>query len=33
MKLSPFGVEHDLLRKTVREWLDSEISPHIADWE
>jgi alkylation response protein AidB-like acyl-CoA dehydrogenase len=33
MRLSPFSAEHDLLRKTVREWLDSEISPHVAEWE
>lgn len=33
MRLSPFGEDHDLLRKTVREWVDSEIAPHIPTWE
>jgi acyl-CoA dehydrogenase/citronellyl-CoA dehydrogenase len=33
MRLSPFTEEHDLLRKTVVEWVDSEIAPHVADWE
>lgn len=30
---APFASEHDLLRKTVREWVMSEIEPHVADWE
>jgi alkylation response protein AidB-like acyl-CoA dehydrogenase len=30
---SPFGAEHDLLRRTVREWVDAEIAPHVARWE
>jgi len=33
MSLSPFTEDHDLLRKTIREWVDSEIAPHIAEWE
>lgn len=33
MKLTPFTEDHDLLRKTVREWVDTEIAPHIAAWE
>lgn len=33
MKLSPFDPEHDLLRKAVREWVDNEIAPYVADWE
>lgn len=33
MNLSPFTPDHDLLRQTVREWVDAEIEPHIADWE
>ena len=33
MNLSPFTEEHDLLRKTIRDWVDSEIAPHVADWE
>ncbi|MFZ0013892.1 MAG: acyl-CoA dehydrogenase family protein [Acidimicrobiia bacterium] len=33
MRLTPFTAEHDLLRKTVREWVSSEIAPHVAGWE
>ncbi len=33
MSLSPFTEEHDLLRKTVRGWVETEIAPHVADWE
>ncbi len=33
MQLSPFTEEHDLLRKTVGEWVDTEIAPHLAEWE
>jgi alkylation response protein AidB-like acyl-CoA dehydrogenase len=33
MSLSPFTDEHDLLRKAVAEWADSEITPHLAEWE
>ena len=33
MQLSPFTEEHDLLRKAVGEWVDSEIAPHLAEWE
>lgn len=33
MQLSPFTEEHDLLRRTVGEWVDSEIAPHLAEWE
>lgn len=33
MQLSPFTEEHDLLRKTVGEWVDSEIAPYLAEWE
>lgn len=33
MMLSPFTPEHDLLRQTVRDWVESEITPHVADWE
>ncbi|MGD2101658.1 MAG: acyl-CoA dehydrogenase family protein [Acidimicrobiia bacterium] len=33
MTLSPFTEEHELLRKTIREWVDSEIAPHIGEWE
>lgn len=33
MNLSPFTPEHDLLRKTIREWVEGEIAPHVADWE
>ena len=33
MQLSPFTQEHDLLRKAVGEWVDSEIAPYVAEWE
>ena len=33
MNLSPFTPEHDLLRMSVREWVDAEIAPHVAEWE
>ena len=33
MNLSPFSEEHDLLRKSVAEWVDAEIAPHVAEWE
>lgn len=33
MKFSPFTEEHDLLRKAVGEWVDTEIAPYLADWE
>ncbi|HXV70163.1 MAG TPA: acyl-CoA dehydrogenase family protein [Acidimicrobiia bacterium] len=33
MRLTPFTEEHDLLRSTVRQWVETEIAPHVADWE
>lgn len=33
MNLSPFTPEHDLLRGVVREWVQEEIEPHVAEWE
>lgn len=33
MNLSPFTEEHELLRKAVTEWVESEIAPHVAEWE
>ncbi|HEX5696368.1 MAG TPA: acyl-CoA dehydrogenase family protein, partial [Acidimicrobiia bacterium] len=33
MNLSPFSQEHDLLRRSVAEWVDAEIAPHVPDWE
>ena len=33
MRLTPFTEEHDLLRATVRDWVQSEIAPHVAEWE
>lgn len=29
----PFTEEHDLLRKTVREWVLRELTPHRHDWD
>lgn len=33
MNLSPFTTEHDLLRHAIRDWVDTEIAPHVAQWE
>jgi len=33
MSLSPFTEEHDFLRRSVQEWIDTEIAPHLAEWE
>ena len=33
MNLTPFSEEHELLRKTIRVWVESEIAPHVARWE
>lgn len=33
MNLSPFTPEHDLLRMSVRDWVDAEIAPHVGEWE
>jgi alkylation response protein AidB-like acyl-CoA dehydrogenase len=33
MKTSPFSEEHQLLRKTIREWAETEIKPHLGEWE
>jgi alkylation response protein AidB-like acyl-CoA dehydrogenase len=31
--LSPFREEHDLLRATIREWLEAEVKPNLSEWE
>ncbi len=28
-----FSEEHELLRKTVRSWVEKEIKPHVEEWE
>lgn len=33
MNLSPFSDEHELLRQAIREWVEAEIAPYVADWE
>ncbi len=33
MRLNPFRPDHDLLRRTIRNWVDTEIAPHVAEWE
>lgn len=33
MNLSPFTEEHDLLRRSIRQWVETEITPHLAEWE
>lgn len=29
----PFNEEHDLFRKSIREFIKEEITPHVNDWE
>jgi len=29
----PFTDEHDLLRKTVRDWVERELTPHRHEWD
>jgi alkylation response protein AidB-like acyl-CoA dehydrogenase len=31
--MGPFTEEHDLLRNAVGEWVDTELAPHVAEWE
>jgi alkylation response protein AidB-like acyl-CoA dehydrogenase len=31
--VTPFTHEHDLLRKAIGDWVDTEIAPPVADWE
>ena len=33
MLVSPFSGEHELLRGAVRRWVETEIEPHVAEWE
>ena len=33
MARAPFGEEHELLRRSVRTFVDKEITPHVAAWE
>jgi alkylation response protein AidB-like acyl-CoA dehydrogenase len=33
MNLSPFNQEHDLIRQSIREWVESEIASNVATWE
>lgn len=33
MNLSPFTEDHELLRRTVGEWVDAEIAPNLTEWE
>ena len=33
MLVSPFSGEHELLREAVRRWVETEIEPHVAEWE
>ncbi|MBL7778284.1 MAG: acyl-CoA dehydrogenase family protein [Chitinophagales bacterium] len=30
---SPFTSEHELLRESFRQFVDTEIKPHVAEWE
>ena len=29
----PFNEEHDLLRKSIRDFVETELAPHAAEWE
>ncbi len=29
----PFGEDHDLLRKSVRDWVQRELAPHRHEWD
>src|SRR5437773_12333015 len=29
----PFTAEHDMLRRTIRAFVEKEIVPHVAAWE
>jgi alkylation response protein AidB-like acyl-CoA dehydrogenase len=33
MARAPFSEEHELLRRSVRAFVDKEIAPHVAAWE
>ncbi|MGI9016515.1 MAG: acyl-CoA dehydrogenase family protein [Euzebya sp.] len=33
MRVEPFSPEHDELRATIRRWVQTEIVPHIEEWE
>ena len=28
-----FSEEHEIFRKTVRDWVEKELAPHAAEWE
>ena len=28
-----FNKEHEMIRKAIREFVDKEINPHVAEWE
>ena len=30
---SPFTIEHEQFRKTVRRFCEEELAPHAAEWE
>ena len=29
----PFLAEHDQLRETINRWVQTEVAPHVPDWE
>ncbi len=33
MSLSLFNEEHELLRRSIRAFVDKEVTPHVAEWE
>jgi acyl-CoA dehydrogenase len=32
-RLSPFTAEHELLRRTIRSFVEKEVVPHVAAWD
>jgi len=33
MIAAPFTTEHDLFRKSVRDWVERELAPHALEWD
>jgi acyl-CoA dehydrogenase len=31
--IPPFGAEHEELRATIRRWVESEVAPHVDEWD
>ena len=33
MTTNPFTEEHELLRQSIKKFVEKEISPHVEEWE